>query len=112
MSLAAAAFSMPLAGYSFLFRADEYIEAEITHGRIKGIRNEGVNIFKGIPYAGKISGDRRFRRPAPLAPWTGVRDALRLGAPAIQPPDGSRGINEPAKNEELAEEIACADLSS
>ena len=35
---------------------------------------------------GRISGDRRFRRPAPLDPWTGVRDALQLGAPAIQAP--------------------------
>jgi para-nitrobenzyl esterase len=100
MSMAAAALSMPLAGYSSLFRVDEYIEAEITHGRIRGIRNKGVNIFKGIPYGGRISGDRRFRRPAPLESWTGVRDALQLGAPAIQPPDGSRGINEPAKNED------------
>ncbi|MEP7267545.1 MAG: carboxylesterase family protein [Saprospiraceae bacterium] len=100
MSITAAAFSMPLAGYSSLFRADEYVEVEITHGRIKGIRNKGINIFKGIPYGGRISGDRRFRRPALLEPWTGVRDALQLGAPAIQPPDGSRGINEPAKNED------------
>ncbi len=100
MSMAAAAFSMPLAGYSSLFRADEYIETETTHGRIKGIRNEGVNIFKGIPYGGRISGDRRFRRPAPLEPWTDVRDALQLGAPAIQPLNGTRGLNEPPPNED------------
>jgi len=61
------------------------IEVEILHGKIRGLREEGVNIFKGVPYAGKVSGDRRFRRPAELAPWPGVRDALRLGAPAIQP---------------------------
>ena len=62
------------------------IEVEISHGKIRGIREKGVNIFKGIPYAGSVSGDRRFRRPADLKPWTGVRDALQLGAPAIQPP--------------------------
>ena len=100
MSLATAAFTIPGFAYPFACSGDAYVETETTHGRIKGIRNEGVNIFKGIPYAGKISGDRRFKRPAPLAPWTGVRDALQLGAPAIQPPDGSRGINEPAKNED------------
>lgn len=61
-------------------------EVEISHGKIKGIREGGVNIFKGIPYAGKVSGDRRFRRPAELKPWTGVREAFQLGAPAIQPP--------------------------
>ena len=66
------------------------IEVEISHGKIRGVREEGVNIFKGIPYAGRISGDRRFRRPAALVPWSGVRDALRLGAPAIQPSQAKR----------------------
>jgi para-nitrobenzyl esterase len=74
---------------------DEYINTEIAHGKIRGIRIEGVNIFKGIPYGGRISGDRRFRRPAPLEPWTGVRDALQLGAPSIQ---GSRGLPAPAED--------------
>ncbi len=60
------------------------------------MRSDGVNLFKGIPYGGKVSGDRRFRRPAPLEPWTGVRDALQFGAPAIQPPRR----NEPAPAED------------
>jgi para-nitrobenzyl esterase len=62
------------------------IEAETEYGKIRGIRNQGVNIYKGVPYAGSVSGDRRFREPAPLNPWSGVRDATQLGAPAIQPP--------------------------
>ncbi|MEO6357837.1 MAG: carboxylesterase family protein [Ferruginibacter sp.] len=100
MSLATAALTIPGFVYPFACSGDDYVETETTHGRIKGIRNEGVNIFKGIPYAGKISGDRRFRRPAPLAPWTGVRDALQLGAPAFQPLNGTRGLNEPKPNED------------
>jgi para-nitrobenzyl esterase len=62
------------------------VEVEISHGKIRGVREEGVNIFKGIPYAGSVSGDRRFRRPAELQPWAGVRDATHFGAPSIQPP--------------------------
>ena len=62
------------------------IEVEISYGKIRGARRDGVNTFKGIPYAGRVSGDRRFRRPAEPEPWAGVRDALQLGAPAIQPP--------------------------
>jgi len=61
------------------------IDVEIAHGKLRGARHEGVSIFKGIPYAGRVSSDRRFRRPAELQPWPGVRDALDLGAPAIQP---------------------------
>ena len=69
-----------------VIRAQDYVDVEISHGKIRGMRTEGVNIFKGIPYGGRVSGDRRFRRPAPLEPWTGVRDALEFGPPAIQAP--------------------------
>jgi len=98
----AAAVAFPKLGYpsSGYFanygNIEEYVEVEIAHGKIRGVRTNGVNIFKGIPYAGRISGDRRFRRPAPLEPWAGVRDALQLGAPSIQPPRR----NEPAPAED------------
>ncbi|MDQ3846866.1 MAG: carboxylesterase family protein [Bacteroidota bacterium] len=95
MSVATAALTLPGSVYSFI-RTDEYIEVEITHGRIRGYRIDGVNIFKGIPYAGRTSGDRRFRRPAKLEPWSGVRDALTLGAPAMQGP--RRGEPEPSED--------------
>ncbi|WP_246150845.1 carboxylesterase/lipase family protein [Adhaeribacter aerolatus] len=75
---------------------EEFVETETSYGKIKGYRTEGVNIFKGIPYAGRTSGERRFRRPAKLQPWTGVREALTLGAPAIQAPRR----NEPEPSED------------
>ena len=97
----AAAVAMPQLFYSSLFqKAPEYVTVEITHGKIRGERAEGVNIFRGIPYGGKISGDRRFRRPAALEPWAGVRDALRLGNPAIQMPNQTYGLNEPEPAED------------
>ncbi|MCB0062839.1 MAG: carboxylesterase/lipase family protein [Caldilineaceae bacterium] len=74
----------------------EFIQTEITHGKLRGRRSDGVNIFNGIPYAGQVSGAYRFRCPAPLQPWTGVRDALELGAPAIQP--ARRNEPEPAED--------------
>ncbi|MCF2498179.1 carboxylesterase/lipase family protein [Dyadobacter chenhuakuii] len=96
LSLAGAAAATAGFGFTSASRPDEFIETEINTGKIKGVRNDGVNVFKGVPYGGKISGDRRFRRPAPLQPWTGVRDATQLGAPAMQPPRR----NEPAPSED------------
>ena len=61
-----------------------YVIAETTFGKVRGLREQGVNCFKGIPYAGSVSGKHRFGRPAPLTPWAEVRDALRLGTPAMQ----------------------------
>ena len=96
LTLATAALAAPEYGFSNVGRADEFVEVSTTHGRLKGARSEGVTTFKGIPYGGRVSGDRRFRRPAPLESWTGVRDALQFGAPAIQPPRR----NEPAPAED------------
>ncbi|MCE7070614.1 carboxylesterase family protein [Dyadobacter sp. CY327] len=96
LSLAGAAAATAGFGFTSARRPDEFIETEINTGKIKGVRNDGVNVFKGVPYGGKISGDRRFRRPAPLQPWTGVRDATQFGAPAMQPPRR----NEPAPSED------------
>jgi len=78
----------------------DFVKARTAFGKVKGIRENGVNIFRGIPYAGRVSGDRRFRRPASLEPWKGVRDALLLGHPAIQAPKQTYGINEPAPDED------------
>ncbi|MCF2495096.1 carboxylesterase/lipase family protein [Dyadobacter chenhuakuii] len=96
LSLAGAAAATAGFGFTSARRPDEFIETEINTGKIKGVRNDGVNVFKGVPYGGKISGNRRFRRPAPLQPWTGVRDATQFGAPAMQPPRR----NEPAPSED------------
>ncbi|TLU97287.1 carboxylesterase/lipase family protein [Dyadobacter luticola] len=96
LSLAGAVAATAGFGFTTARKADEFIETEINTGKIRGVRSDGVNVFKGVPYGGKISGDRRFRRPAPLQPWTGVRDATQFGAPAIQAPRR----NEPAPSED------------
>ncbi|GAB3162818.1 hypothetical protein [Telluribacter humicola] len=53
LSLTAAAASLPYHAFASVYKADEYVETEITHGRIRGTRQDGVNIFKGIPYGGR-----------------------------------------------------------
>lgn len=60
------------------------IVVETTAGRIRGIRDRGVEIFKGIPYAEPPLGDLRFRPPLKPKPWAGVRDALDYGNMAVQ----------------------------
>jgi len=62
----------------------EHVEVKTAYGRVRGVKSDGLATFKGIPYAGSVSGANRFKTAPPLQPWTGVRDALNLGAPAIQ----------------------------
>jgi para-nitrobenzyl esterase len=47
-----------------------------------------------------VSGRGRFKAAAPLQPWTGVKDALRLGNTAIQGPRVYLGVNEPPPAED------------
>src|SRR5690349_13252300 len=65
--------------------SEEVVEAKTAYGRLRGKRTGDLVTFKGVPYAGSVSGDNRFKAPPPLQPWTGVRDAFTPGAPSIQP---------------------------
>jgi para-nitrobenzyl esterase len=64
----------------------EHVEVTTTYGRIRGLRTNGLQTFKGIPYGGSVSGAHRFKAAPPLQTWTGVRDALKGGAPSLQSP--------------------------
>lgn len=55
-------------------------------GEVRGAITEGMQVFKGIPYAAPPFGANRFRPPQPVTPWTGVRDALTFGPMPPQPP--------------------------
>lgn len=45
----------------------------------RSIRGGRVGVWRGVPYAEQPVGERRFRAPGPLAPWSGVRDATEHG---------------------------------
>ncbi|QGY42761.1 carboxylesterase family protein [Maribellus comscasis] len=73
---------------------------ETQYGQLRGYRENGVTIFKGVPYAGDVSAAKRFHKAGPVKSWTGIRDALQLGHPSIQPPNQTYGINEPDPSED------------
>jgi para-nitrobenzyl esterase len=52
---------------------------DIASGKIRGYAQDGINIFKGIPYGAPASGENRFQPPRPAEPWAGVRDTLNFG---------------------------------
>lgn len=57
--------------------------AETRYGRVRGVRERGVLVFRGVRY-GADTAPRRFRRALPPQPWTGIADATRYGPAAPQ----------------------------
>ncbi len=57
---------------------------ETAHGKLRGTLANGIAAFKGISYGQSTAGPNRFLPPQPLQPWSGVRDATKLGHPCLQ----------------------------
>jgi len=83
-SLTAMALGRPMRAQT----AQGFVVAKTRHGKLRGVRTDGVEIYRGVPYAGPVSGTNRFKPAPPLASWTGIRDALDPGPPSIQPQQG------------------------
>ncbi|HTL83808.1 MAG TPA: carboxylesterase/lipase family protein [Acidimicrobiia bacterium] len=58
--------------------------AATRSGKIEGIEQDGVLVFRGIPFAAPPVGPRRFLPPAREEAWDGVRDATRFGSESAQ----------------------------
>ena len=48
-------------------------------GPVRGYIDNGVHVFKGVPYAASTAGANRFMPPQKRQPWTAVREATRWG---------------------------------
>lgn len=57
-----------------------------THGPVAGRRAEGVDAFRGVPFAAPPVGDLRWRAPQPPSAWTAVRPAQAYGPDCMQNP--------------------------
>ena len=57
---------------------------ETASGKLRGVIQQGVQTFRGIPYGASTAGGNRFMAPRKPEPWTGVRDAFQNGPTAPQ----------------------------
>jgi para-nitrobenzyl esterase len=56
-----------------------------SQGYIKGVIENGITVFKGIPYAEPPTGTLRYQPPVPHQPWTDTLAAVQFSATALQP---------------------------
>lgn len=53
-------------------------------GAVSGVEQNGITVFRGIPYAAPPVGALRWRAPQPAPAWAGVRDCTAFGDMCIQ----------------------------
>jgi para-nitrobenzyl esterase len=79
--------------------------ATTRFGEVRGRADEGISVFKGIPYGAPTGGANRFRPPQEPKSWKGVRNALDYGAscPQLAPPPSGQPFS-PASQAQGASE--------
>jgi len=55
-----------------------------SNGPVRGYREDGLSVFKGVRYGAPPTGLARFKPPARPAPWSEPLETTQYGAPAIQ----------------------------
>ncbi len=87
--------------------------ATVETGQLRALQAKGVLAFKGVPYAAAPVGALRWRAPAALAKWDGVRDATTYGNICMQKmPNPDNGIGQlPASEDCLTLNVFTQDLA-
>ncbi|QHQ40851.1 carboxylesterase family protein [Microbulbifer hydrolyticus] len=67
-------------------------EVTTASGKLHGVKEDGLAVFRGIPYALPPVGERRWQPPAPQTAWEGARDAIDFGPACLQPEPRSASI--------------------
>ena len=64
--------------------ATEDLVVRTKAGELRGACENGIAVFRGVPYAAAPVGELRFSPPQPVPAWRGVRDATKDGPIAPQ----------------------------
>lgn len=84
------AFAAVLLASAFVFAyslsAQEPKPVRTDAGPVQGTVENGITIYKGIPFATPPVGDLRWRAPKPHAPWTDVLKADKFAPACVQTP--------------------------
>jgi para-nitrobenzyl esterase len=73
-------------------------QVKVEDGLLKGRVEDGLIVFRGIPFAAPPVGDLRWRPPQPAMKWSGVRSAGEFGRACMQ--SNAAIENLPAPNED------------
>ena len=63
----------------------QVLSTHVETGDVEGVLDDGLAVYKAIPYAAPPVGNLRWRAPQPALPWQGVRKCDEFGPMPPQP---------------------------
>jgi para-nitrobenzyl esterase len=73
-------------------------QARVTGGMVSGVVEDNIGVFKGIPFAAPPVGELRWKAPAPVQAWSGVKKADAFAHACMQPAN-SQGNTAPVSED-------------
>ncbi len=64
--------------------AQQPAPVRVEGGLVRGTVEDGLTVYRGIPFAAPPVGDLRWKAPQPVATWADVRDASKFAPAAVQ----------------------------
>jgi para-nitrobenzyl esterase len=67
-------------------------QVKVEAGLLQGTSENGLSVYRGIPFAAPTVGDLRWRPPQPAAKWQGLKPADKFGPRCYQGGRGAPGV--------------------
>ena len=84
-------------------------QVKLAQGAVSGVQQDGIQMFRGIPFAADTGGDQRWRPPSAPPSWRGGRDGSQPGPICPQAPDKYAGGSDWTADYRMGED--CLNLS-
>ncbi len=75
-------------------------QVKVEGGRVEGVEENGITVFRGIPFAAPPVGELRWRPPQPVKKWDGVLKADKFAPACPQPQRSIPGTADPGTSED------------
>src|SRR3954462_4785102 len=82
----------------FVGTTSSALTVKVDGGRVEGTMENGLRVYRGIPFAAPPVGDLRWREPQPVKPWQGILKALKFGPPCMQASGPPTAGNSPSED--------------
>jgi para-nitrobenzyl esterase len=83
--------SIALLSFFIAGKAQQPAPVKVEQGMVQGAYEDGLTVYKGIPFAAPPVGDLRWKAPQPAAKWDGVKQTTKFAPAPFQggnPPSG------------------------